>query len=540
MKSTAPSTLTLALLTLALTASCSPGTSRPDEPVNVVLIVLDTLRADYVLDLAQQVDSPHIDRLAADGVSFSSAFSHAPMTLPAHTSLLSSQVPHVTGVALNHQQIPKRVPMLAEWLKVQGYQTTAVTSIATLGSKQNLFGIERGFDTYDLNYLGPLPAAPITQARLIPEVRRLAATEKPFFLFAHYSDPHLPYNVHDGSVSRSARIELDGELVAEPTLSQMSVAEQEFDLAPGSHVFELSSEFPFRYDAKLDYDESKLQLLPAQEGDFVNGGRGAHTWLRMVTRWNNPTDAPLKLKTTLWLGEEAAPQEKLDRYPGELEFVDTYVGDLIAELEQLGLYDDSLILLTSDHGEALGEHDYWGHSLNLFDELLHVPLIIKLPKGHSGSTKLSELSDLPVAHVDLVPTILDVLGLPELPGQMGLSLLEQERDGRAPLFAATHLPEARPGDDSIVPGDDLLSLRDSKYKLIYLRTHDHFEMYDLESDPGELNDVFEQHGDERADWQEELRDAANKLGEVNFTEVRKGATADDEQTWGALGYGQQD
>ena len=525
---------------LALAASCSPGPSPADKPVNVVLVVIDTLRADYVLDPEQQVDSPQIDSLATDGVSFTSAFSHAPMTLPSHTSLLSSQVPHVTGVALNYQQIPKRVPLLAEWLKVQGYQTSAVTSIATLGSKKKVFGIERGFDTYDVNYLGLLPAAPITQARLIPEVRRLAATKKPFFLFAHYSDPHLPYNVHDGSVSRRARIELNGELVAEPTLSKMSVAEQEFDLEPGSHVFDLSSEFPFRYDVELDYDESKLQVLPAQEGDFVTSDRGAHTYLRLVTRWNNPTDAPLKLKTTLWLGEEASPEEKLVRYPGELEFVDTYVGELLAELESLGLYDESLILFTSDHGEALGEHSYWGHSLNLFDELLHVPLIIKLPKGHSGSTKLNELSDLPVAHLDLVPTILDVMGLPDLPGQMGQSLLEQGRDEHAPLFAAAHLPEAVRGDGSDERGDDLISLRDSKYKLIYLRTHDRFEMYDLESDLGELVDVFEQHGDQRADWQAELRAAARSLGEVNFTAVRKGTTDDDAQAMGALGYGQGD
>jgi len=531
--------LTLACLLLAAFApSCSHDKSTAsDAPVNVVLIVLDTLRADYVLDPEQAVASPSIDALAADGTSFTHAFSHAPMTLPSHTALFSSRLPHSTGIALNHQQLPDELPLLAEWVGERGYQTSAVISLATLGSKKGLYGLERGFARYDIDYLGPIPAAPVTHARLIPELQRLAAAEEPFFLFAHYSDPHLPYNVHDGSVDRRARIELDGELIAEPTLSQMSIVDRQFDLEPGEHVFELNSEFPFRYDATLDFDSTQLQFLAPQEGDFVTSPRGAHTYLRMVTRWNNASQTVQPLKSMLWLGEEPSHAEKLARYPGELEFVDRYVGELMAELKRLELYDDSLIVLTSDHGEALGEHDYWGHSLNLYDELLHVPLVIKLPQGHTGESKLRELSEAIVSHVDLAPTILEVLELPALSGQMGASLLHQSPTERAPMFAATHLPEAVAGDGSGKIGEDLISLRDAQYKLIYTRTHDRFEMYDLGEDPGELDDVFASRGAERQEWQEQLRAAAGSLGEVDFQAVFRGATAADGQTMGALGYG---
>ncbi len=529
--------LTLAACFGALVASCSPETNAPASPINVVLIVLDTLRADTVIDTEGRVDTPRLDALAADGIAFSRAFSLAPMTLPSHTSLFSSRSPHATGIALNHQQVPERLPLLAEWIAKRGYATSAVTSIATLGSQSGTYGLERGFDTYDLEYLGPLPDAPTTQARLLPEVRRLAAQAKPFFLFAHYSDPHLPYNVHDGSVNRTAKILLDEELVAEPTTSAMSLTEQKFALEPGTHVFELSSDFPFRYDAKLDFDPAKLQLVGFEPGDVVNSDRGAHTFLRIVTRWNNDTDSPQELKSTLWLGEEASHQEKLARYPGEVEFVDGYVGELLDELKRLKLYDDSLIIFTSDHGEALGEHNYWGHSLNLFDELVHVPLVVKLPKGHSGGRALQALAQSSVSHVDLVPTILDVLGLPALPGQMGHSLLRQTEGPRDPVFAATHLPEALDADGSGKRGEDLISLRDDKFKLIYTRTQDRFEMYDLVEDPGELTDVFNQHGKDRLEWQERLREAARSLAEVDFESVLDGASIDDQNRMGALGYG---
>ncbi|MFT5287822.1 MAG: arylsulfatase A-like enzyme [Planctomycetota bacterium] len=528
------------LIPLALLIGLSttlPGCSNQSQsPTNVILLLVDTMRADHFLDPEQRVDTPNLDSLAEDGVSFTKAFSHAPMTLPAHTSIFSSQLPDATGIVLNRQQVPERLPLLAEYLQSEGYATSAVVSIWTLGNRTGTYGIERGFEHYDRNYLGLLPPAPITQERMLPELRRLAALDQPFFLFAHYSDPHLPYNVHDDSVFRSATIKLDDGLIAELPISKMTLWEHEIILPPGPHVLDLSSEFPFRYDSDLGFDDSVVRLLPPQANDFVPGMRGSRSFRRIVTRWENLTDTPQPIQASLWLGEEPSHAEKLQRYPGEVEYVDGFVGELLNELKTLNLYDDSLILFTSDHGEALGEHDWWGHNQNLYDELLHIPLVLKLPIQHAKATALQSNASSIANHIDLAPTILDVLGLAPLPGQVGFSLVDDKRTSPPVNFAATHLPLAEGSSESAKRGDDLVSLRDQKYKLIYTRSSDRFEMIDLVKDPKELTDVFSSHGEERRAWQEQLRAAANRLDQIDFEAVLSGATEAERQSLSALGY----
>ena len=124
---------TLALGGLLVLAGCGGGEGdAPRKRPSVVLIVVDTLRADAVLDPRGQCDTPNIDALARDGVAFERAFSHAPMTLPSHTALFSSRPPFETGVFNNWQPVREDLPLLAQWLEEYGYQTHAVISLGTL------------------------------------------------------------------------------------------------------------------------------------------------------------------------------------------------------------------------------------------------------------------------------------------------------------------------------------------------------------------------------------------------------------------------
>jgi arylsulfatase A-like enzyme len=140
--------------------------------------------------------------------------------------------------------------------------------------------------------------------------------------------------------------------------------------------------------------------------------------------------------------------------------------------------------------------------MSLYDELLHVPWILKLPAGHAREAELALAHDKFARAIDVAPTVLDLLGLPELPEQSGTSLLEGTL---RVLFAETHPPAA---------GDDLFGLRDEAFKLVLHAGAGPFELFDLALDPGETRDVFAERQGERAEWQQVLAGAARRWREL--------------------------
>jgi arylsulfatase A-like enzyme len=482
-----------ALLALGSAAACGGGASEGPR-TNVVLVVVDTLRADAILDPAGVVDTPSIDALAADGAAFSLAFSHAPMTLPAHTALFSSRVPNETGVLVNGQGVPADLPLLGEHLAGLGYETGAVVSLGTLWHRgQAGTSVDRGFDHYEIapGYVSPADAV----AERLDGVLDDLPTARPFFLFAHFSDPHEPYNAH-GAIDRAADVLLDGELLERVTTSDMTSWSRELVLDPGRNVLELRGEAPLNLRALQCHRGGK-----AFEPAFLEGGMRETTSVVRIAL-DNEHDSPERVHISFWLTDHPTTEELPRRYMREVEYVDRYVGRLLQALRDRGVYDESLIVFTSDHGEALGERGGGGHVHTLYDELVHVPLIVKPPKGSPALAELRARRGELVSHVDLVPTLLDLLGLPHLPGQQGSSVLADR--GEVALFAETHRPEAF---------HDLLSLRDSDWKLIYVADEDRFQLFDLRADPGELKDVFAEHGGGFVEWQRQLREAAARSRE---------------------------
>ena len=164
-----------------------------------------------------------------------------------------------------------------------------------------------------------------------------------------------------------------------------------------------------------------------------------------------------------------------DPYDGEIAAADALVGRLIGELERRGLYESALIVVASDHGEGLGDHGEAEHGILLYRESLHVPLLVKLPRG----ARAGETVTAPVGLVDVAPTVLAQLGLPPLPGQAGRSLLEPAAPDRQ-IYAETFYPRIHLG------WSELRSLIDSTYQ--YIEGPDP-ELYDLERDPGERTNL---------------------------------------------------
>ncbi|MDX2000649.1 MAG: sulfatase-like hydrolase/transferase [Thermoanaerobaculia bacterium] len=174
---------------LAATACGTPATEAPPKRPALLLVTLDTTRADHVAPEAPADHTPTLAGLAARGVSFAHAYTTVPVTLPAHTSMLTGLYPGGHGIHENGRRVPESLPLLAPRLAALGYQTAAVVSGAPLDSA---YGLARGFTTYDDDF-GPggseRPAGPTTDRALAV----LANLGSPAFLWVHYFDAHEPY-----------------------------------------------------------------------------------------------------------------------------------------------------------------------------------------------------------------------------------------------------------------------------------------------------------------------------------------------------------
>ncbi|MFH1842114.1 MAG: sulfatase [bacterium] len=231
-----------------------------------------------------------------------------------------------------------------------------------------------------------------------------------------------------------------------------------------------------------------------------------------------------------WLDGITDPDYPRQQYAAGVTHADSHVGHVIGHLKQLGLYDDMLILLTSDHGEHLGEHDlYYAHSMP-YQEVLHVPLLIKLPGNRFAGTRQEEW----VSIMDILPTVLEVANLPVPEGLDGRGLLEQmagRSSRQSSLLVAEHGPDETRYSKTIV---------DPPWKLVWLRENDqdHRELYNLTRDPGETDNVAADYPDivdrlEARLW--ELFDRENPLTDRGLDQPER-LSEEERQRLRALGY----
>jgi arylsulfatase A-like enzyme len=352
----------------------SPGGLEGSESWNVLLISLDTLRADHLGCYGYWRDtSPAIDRLAAEGALFRNQIAPAPSTLPSHASMFTSTNPTVHGARLRPPRpLGEGALTLAEILKAEGFATAAITNG---GQLDRTFNLTQGFDLYT-DRDEPLRK----MRRRVGRWLRQTGDDR-WFLFFHTYQTHLPYEPHTG-----------------------------IPYAEG-------------------YDGDLPQQISAVTTSRINRGE-----LKI-------TDADLAYIVAL--------------YDGEISYADRHLERLFDELRSAGMWDDTLIVVTSDHGEEFGEHGKVGaHSHTLYDELLRVPLILRMP-GHFEGVEIEQMT----RGIDLAPTILDALGIP-IPEQMqGVSLLPSlDQSYTGPGLPAVSEKAARPPQ---------ISWRTADAKLIY-------------------------------------------------------------------------
>lgn len=502
--------VTLPLL-VALVWACDGARARSVRP-NIVLVVVDTLRGDHADPEQAKARTPAIDGLARDGVRFERAFAHSPATLPSHAALFSARPPSETSVRTNGQPVPKDLELLAQWLAQHGYATHAAVSLASMWPSSDRRGLDRGFQRYDKGRYSTTRGDEIVHT-LDTTLEQLAG-EQPFFLFAHFSDPHEPYDAH-GTVERFAELAFEGRSLGSLCVSESTQTRRELMLPPGTHPLAIhaSSDFELR---SLEFAAPGVDL----SWQIVEGALHA-AQSRLIVAVTNPAPAPVASTLTLWV-HDAVPEDEIPlRYRGEVEFADRCIGELLGALKRRGMYDSSIVVLTADHGEGLGEHSTWGHIVHLYDELLHVPLVIKLPSTLPGREPLQASRKRLVRLIDVAPTLLDLVDLPPLPDQKGVSLLQTGVE--RVLFAQTQRADG---------SGELFCARDDRFKLIYVPAEDRFEMYDVVADPLELGDVYATRGKERLEWCDALRALAARTRRDGERQVDPEARARLE----ALGY----
>jgi len=405
----APAALLAAALALfALgSAACKGRPDRQNRPRNVILIVVDTLRADRLSAFGYgRPTSPNLAEFARHAVRFDAARSQAACTFPSVNSILTSRWPAAfLGQPNQALGIPAGVPSLAEILQARGFHTVAVSASAVVRKSPSRFnpggGFARGFDVFHEDCVWQ-PASCVDAAA----AGHLQPGYKPLFLYLHYIDPHGPYQPPPAWRRRFATGSSDKEWVR-----------------------------------KGD---------PNPIGDWLYKGRP------------NPGFTPADL------------QHLKDLYDEEIGFVDSQLGALFGRLRRSGLLKSSLVILAADHGEEFLEHGDVKHCRNLFDTSLHVPLVVRVP-----ATPPRVVAN-PVQNLDLVPTVLDYLGI-EANGKFAGRSLRAEIEGGAGKPA----PEIQ----YAIQGSQR-SAADGRYKLIEDLAAGTQALYDLEADPGETKDVL--------------------------------------------------
>lgn len=449
------------VLLLGIGCSCSCSGSEDSPQIgegaykHVLLISIDTTRADRIGCYGGEIaKTPRLDALAEEGVLFEDMTSAATSTLSSHTSILTGLYPRRHGVARNGFMVNEENVTLAEVLGDNGFHTAGVIGSFAL---DEMFEIDQGFDVWDQNFdieFDPRHADQnqrtgdrVTDAAL-SIVGQLDGSER-LFLFAHYFDVHAPY------------------APPEPYASEYAV--------PGK----LTSDFA---DVDRQVGKHQTRILGQTRPVYDIG-----------------LNRPLVEKVD---GSSLPGDEKLRAlYDGELAFTDMQIGRLLDGLDELGFLEDCIVIVTGDHGETFWEHgDFWHHGAWVYQTNVHVPFIVHLPDRRGAGTRVEE----PVSGVDIFPTVLELLEIPLPEPVNGVSQVAAI-DGAAlperPIYSESTQPtklilggkNGKKIEDMFAWPNELKakSVRMGRWKYVlapYMRFE---ELFDLEVDPGERNNLIQ-------------------------------------------------
>lgn len=451
---------------------------------NIILVVMDAARADHLSCYGyHRKTSPNIDTLAGEGVLFENAFSAAEWSYPSHASIFTGKYPS------GHRTLGKDIYLHKENTTVA--ETLAQNKYVTIGlSGNNLLsptnGFSRGFQKYFVFDISHEYASVFRFVRQSPKdfartviygfdgythrnIARIKALlgngkrQEPFFLFTNLYNCHAPYDP-----PRPFKKHFCDHLNRPP------------------FMMEIVSRMLLGYSGESipGLDTRKLKLIADDRGQYSFMARELDVtkdeW-EVVKSW----------------------------YDGEILYLDSCIGELVGFLRSEGIFENTLLILTSDHGESFGEHGLASHQFGLYDNLIHVPLILVYPDIIPRRRRIPSL----VSHVDIFPTILDLLNIKRYRrGIPGRSLSPFE-DRRIHDYVCAECGESV--RSRLVGHHSLLSsklkpydmgykcLRTSLYK--YVISADRKEqLYNIKQDPSEKTNIAREHPDKTESFRKQL------------------------------------
>jgi arylsulfatase A-like enzyme len=440
----------------------NPIITRPNlDKVNVILISLDTLRADHLGCYGySHPTSPALDKLTKDAVLFANTYAQSSWTLPSHMSILFSLNSASHQVYFNDQKVDESLPSLATFFKDQGYITFGFTGGGYVSS---IYGFAKGFDWYDEPVGGRKAPLGMDEAERMFQVTSdwLGQNrDRPFFLFLHTFQIHGPY----------ASPEPWNEMFVEKDAAWNRLALRNFLDSHGD-------DYPFS-------PEEKANIIAL--------------------------------------------------YDQEIRYTDdVLIGPLIARLKELGIYDNTLLIITSDHGEEFGDHGGWLHGRTVYDELIRVPLIIKFPDSAYKDSRIENMCRL----IDIMPTALEASGIKydknKLEGRSLFSFLKgNETEDRVFISDLAHknVPDPCPA---------LIATNSKRLKFIIQKSKEGvkaIEAFDLKRDPRERNNIYKRTQAVRQDILAELDAYYAEKAKLQRNRQRIRMDKELEEKLKALGY----
>jgi len=441
----------------------SPETVTAAAAPRIVLLVsIDTLRADHLGVYGyERFTSPVLDAIAAEGAVFLDASSTAPWTLPSHASMLTGRHPRSHGAQTASSGLDENVPTLAGLLARAGWRTAAVVNSTWL--KRETFRVTRDFDQYKwVEDIGTkrTPTTWVTDQAITWLQER---DERPLFLFVHYYDVHSDY----ASLPEYERL------------------------------------FVTPYEGAAD--GTAWQLLKANlEPSFLSYCRDHFDpGICTVGHAGNTLVVDGDLRPTRFDANDIRHLKEL--YDAGIRQMDEELGRLVRFLRDAGLLEQTLLLVTSDHGEEFLDHGRMDHYLTQYQEVLRVPLIVRGP-GVPPGTSVSA----PVSIIDIAPTVLWHVGEPVPESLEGLDLSPLWRGQRTPQYESRYLYGQASGGLTWIPVMKGLfpifeSVRQGRYKLVYEANSGRHQLFDLAEDPAERTDIASREPEITKSLQAELR-----------------------------------